>query len=176
MKKIKIIVVIALISQILFPVMPNNRLTGIEVFADILDTVETNELIDSSELSDEELISLISKTEAKNPELVAVREEIAEVFSNVETIDIQEFNDEQLEVFENLVDVIVEDSEFPTKEDAQDVEEVLVDFFDSESEVYQNVEATSSEMIDRIDDNHSSIFDPITGEEVLAASHGVISV
>lgn len=164
-----------LVAQICFPIFSSNNV-GEKVLADALANVEEGILSDTSKMTDEELVSMISETETNNPKLVAVREEIAEVFDENTELDIQVLNNEQIETFENLIEVVVDDTAFPTQEDAQDVKSVLMDFFNSESNLYKDIEATSEEMIDRIDENHSSIFDPISGEDVFAASRGWLSV
>ncbi|HPR81166.1 MAG TPA: hypothetical protein PK268_04600, partial [Enterococcus sp.] len=92
--------------------------------ADALANVEEGILSDTSKMTDEELVSMISETETNNPELVAVREEIADVFDENTELDIQVLNNEQIETFENLIEVVVDDTAFPTQEDAQVVKSV----------------------------------------------------
>ncbi|KPG74255.1 hypothetical protein AEQ18_00100 [Enterococcus sp. RIT-PI-f] len=84
-------------------------------------------------------------------------------------------NSEQEAILTNLVVQEADKINLPTEEDKDSYVQVMLDFYDSSSEVYQDIEAGSKVLLEEIDENHSSPLDPITGEDVLAASHGWIS-
>lgn len=91
-------------------------------------------------------------------------------------IDVSVMTDEQKEVLETLVVQAVEDMNLPTEADAEDTVQEVLNFFDSESEIYGDLEQLTEEVAEDIDENHSSIFDSISGEEVLAAKRGIVSI
>lgn len=126
-----------------------------------------------------EYLSVISNVKADD--VVGIDIEVPESLQEValdsnQEIDIQNMNSQELESFEQLIQQEVESAELPTDEDTEAYKQTLLDFFDSDSNVYQNVEAATEQAIDEINDNHESVLDKIDGEKVLAASHGTISV
>lgn len=63
----------------------------------------------------------------------------------------------------------------PTQSDFDDYVSAVLSVFNSESNNYQDVSAANDQLITELDENHSSIFDPLSGEKILAAKHGTIS-
>ncbi|HGH1683487.1 TPA: hypothetical protein ACJHMO_003582 [Enterococcus faecalis] len=83
--------------------------------------------------------------------------------------NIQDLNQEELTNFIEAVDVEVALADLPTEEDAEAYKQGLLDLFDPKSDVYNNVEGATEQIIEEIDSNHSSVFDKIDGEDALAA-------
>lgn len=85
--------------------------------------------------------------------------------------NISDLNATELQDFKEAVEVEVEVAlaDLPTKEDEEAYRKGLMDLFNPNSEVYNDIEAATEQVIEEIDENHSNIFDNIDGEEVLAA-------
>ncbi|MEB8416300.1 hypothetical protein NGG16_02480 [Enterococcus casseliflavus] len=117
------------------------------------------------------------KIETFSLEEEILQEELAEAFSDYESdeFDLQQMNAEQESILTTLITEEVDKLDLPTEEDRETYVQVMLDFYDSSSEVYQDIEASSKSLLEEIDENHSSPLDSITGEDVLAASHGWIS-
>ncbi|AWJ95573.1 hypothetical protein GRR92_14380 [Lactococcus lactis subsp. lactis] len=91
-------------------------------------------------------------------------------------IDIQNMNTQELKSFEQIVQEEAEKAELPTTEDTEVYKQTLLDLYDSNSAIYQDVSSATEQVIEEINENHDSLLDKITGEKVIAASHGTVSV
>lgn len=92
-----------------------------------------------------------------------------------ETIDIQRMDNTQQEAFRKIVEDSTKSLSLPTQSDFDDYVSAVLSVFNSESNNYQDVSAANDQLITELDENHSSIFDPLSGEKILAAKHGTIS-
>lgn len=77
--------------------------------------------------------------------------------------------------FTAAVNQAAENADLPTEEDKEAFKQAIIDYFTPGTEVYQNVTATTDQVIDEINENHKSPLDKITGEKVMASAHGAIS-
>ncbi len=108
------------------------------------------------------------------PEVDEVRiENLEENIVNGDYVSIQDLNSEELESFLKAVDVEVSLADLPTEEDKEVYKQGLIDLFDSESNVYNDLESTTEQIIKEIDGNHTGIFDKVDGEEALAANYRI---
>lgn len=108
-------------------------------------------------------------------EVFDLTEEDTEVLEELSTeidgqIDIAVMSEEEQQVFQTLVEQAVAALELPTEEDANDTTQEILNFFNSNTEIYGNLEELTQEVLSEIDENHSSIFDHISGEKVIAAT------
>ena len=91
-------------------------------------------------------------------------------------INVQNMNAQELKSFKELVQQEAEKVNLPTAEDTEAYKQTLLDLYDSNSSVYQDIESATKQVIKEINDNHENVLDKINGEKVLAAKHGTISV
>lgn len=91
-------------------------------------------------------------------------------------INVDEMNKQDLSNFEAIISAEAQKAKMPTKEDEEAYKQALYDFFDSKSDIYQDATAATTQVIDEINENHEDILDKISGEKVMAASHGALSV
>ncbi|WP_273710300.1 hypothetical protein [Leuconostoc mesenteroides] len=104
------------------------------------------------------------------------QQNIQDINDESSTIDVATMNSEDKASFEKLIQNSVEQMDLPSDADAKDAETQLLGFFDSNSENYQNIQKTTENLSNDIDENHASMLDNVTGEKVLAANHGTVSV
>lgn len=104
------------------------------------------------------------------------QQNIQDINDESSTIDVATMNSEDKESFEKLIQNAVEQMDLPSDADAKDAKTQLLGFFDSNSENYQNIQKTTENLSNDIDENHASVLDNVTGEKVLAANHGTVSV
>jgi len=174
--------IVVMTTSIILTGFPLNVLVQNITGENVLETAVLAEEIsgDIPELpSDAELLKLAEQKIAESsPEEMKVQKEAIEVFSDYssEEFDVQEMTTEQEKVLTELIVVEAEKIDLPTEEDKESYVQEMLDFYDSNSENYQDLEKTTEELVEEIDENHSSILDPINGEDVLAASHGLVSV
>ena len=136
-------------------------------------------IIDTSSLSDQELEQLIKDLDneiSQNDK--EINADLLQAFENdnLETIDLKNMTKNQIDSFTKYIEKEVESIDLPTEEDEESYKQVMLDFFNSDSEIYGNIEEATTELISEIDSNHSSPFDNLSGEEVLAAKRGWVSV
>lgn len=140
--------------EIVVPSITAHRNYGVEYLSNVSSNVKADDVVD-----------------------IEIPESLQEVaLDSNQEIDIQDMNSQELESFEKLVQQEAENVELPTAEDTEVYKQTLLDLYDSNSSVYQDISAATDQAIDEINDNHESLLDKIDGEEVLAASHGTISV
>ncbi|MDR0898835.1 MAG: hypothetical protein LBM27_00595 [Lactobacillaceae bacterium] len=95
---------------------------------------------------------------------------------NVEDIpDLNSMNPDQRQVFMEIIRQTAVNMDLPSAADTEDAFNVLKNIFNSSSDLYLNLTGATTELIDDINENHESPFDSITGEQVLAANHGLIA-
>lgn len=158
-KKYKVLS-LALIGMMTFevtaPSFAHGNHVGYQALSKVSNYVSADDTVDNQAIDEAKLDEFI-----KNPK---------------ETIDIQKMDTNERENFEKMAQEEAEKAEMPTAEDTEAYKQTLIDLFDSKSDIYQNPEEATAQIIDEIDENHEDIMDKITGEKVLAASHGTISV
>lgn len=108
-------------------------------------------------------------------ELTEEEKEIITEYDENEIIDTNTMNEDQKEVFKSMVEQSVAAMELPTTEDEASTVEELLSFFDSSSDSYGDLEVTTENIVEEIDKNHESIFDNISGSDVIAARR-IVSV
>lgn len=112
-------------------------------------------------------------------ELTENEKEIINEYDDNEIIDVNNMTVEQKEVFENMIIQAVAEMDLPTSEDEESTTNEIMDFFNSDTESYGDLEETTENIIEEIDSNHETVFDRfydgISGEEVIAASK-IVSV
>ena len=104
------------------------------------------------------------------------KQDVIEATEDDINIDINVMDMSTRESFEKIVENAVGQMNLPTDDDKQDAFNQVLAIFDSSSENYNNLEIATDNLVVDIDDNHKSVWDSVTGEEVLAARHGAISV
>ena len=103
-------------------------------------------------------------------------DKLEEFVSNPEDIvTTDEMSQEEFEEFKVIVYAEANSLNLPTKEDVEVYAQSIIDLYTPNSSNYLDLAATTEKIIDGIDENHKNLFDYISGEEVLAASHGAIS-
>ncbi|MFK4899328.1 hypothetical protein [Lactococcus petauri] len=124
----------------------------------------------------EQLSNLTTKVKADDLN-IEVPESLQEVAMDPnEEINLRNMNAEELKAFEQLAQEEAEKADLPTTEDTEAYKQTLLDLFDSNSSIYQDIAGATDQVIEEINDNHASPLDKITGKKVLAAKHGTISV
>lgn len=96
---------------------------------------------------------------------------LSEIDKNIQEDNYTDMNELTKTEKENFIQAVIVETELaglPTEEDKEVYKQALIDLFDSNSEVYNDVEATTEQVIEGIDENHSSPFDFISGDDVLA--------
>ncbi|MCH1713479.1 MULTISPECIES: hypothetical protein [Lactococcus] len=83
---------------------------------------------------------------------------------------------EELKNFEEAAQQEAEKADLPTQEDREAYKKTLMDLYDPNSSVYQDLQGATDRLIEEINENHQSVLDKVTSERVLAAKHGTISV
>ncbi|HFI0796420.1 TPA: hypothetical protein ACGO8I_001747 [Streptococcus suis] len=106
----------------------------------------------------------------------ANEEKLGEFISNPEeVITTDKMSKEEFEEFKMIVYAEANSLNLPTQEDVNVYAQSIIDLYTPGSSNYLDLVATTEKIIDGIDENHENLFDYISGEEVLAANHGVIS-
>lgn len=181
-KKYVKFVIIIISTSVILTGFPLNLFFQKEDTSSILESFASaseNDTFIPSIQSDEELLRLAnSKIESMTVDEKEFQEEAVKAFSSYsdDEIDIQEMNAEQEQVLTQLIEDNAKTINFPTEADKDSYIDVMLSFYDSTSGNFQNIEEASQALVEEIDKNHSSPADKITGETVLAASHGWISV
>lgn len=125
----------------------------------------------------EQLSNLTSTVKADDSFNIEIPESLQNnVLNSNQEIDIQNMNAQELKAFKQMVQAEAEKAELPTYEDTEAYRQALLDIYDSSSLVYQDVAGATEQVIEAINGNHQNPLDKITGEKVLAASHGTVSV
>ena len=92
------------------------------------------------------------------------------------SLDINLMPPDVKQTFEQVIKNAVIAMNLPTSADTEDAYIQILGLFDSKSENYNNLEKVTTNLIIAIDENHQTLLDHVTGENVLAARHGTISV
>lgn len=83
---------------------------------------------------------------------------------------------EELKNFEEAAQQEAEKADLPTQEDREAYKKALIDLYNPNSSVYQDLQGATDQLIEEINENYQSVLDKVTPERVLAAKHGTISV
>jgi len=83
---------------------------------------------------------------------------------------------EELKNFEEAAQQEAEKADLPTQEDREAYKKALIDLYNPNSSVYQDLQGETDQLIEEINENYQSVLDKVTPERVLAAKHGTISV
>jgi len=105
--------------------------------------------------------------------------EQANLQNNVNTntyLDINLMPPDIKQSFEKIVKNAVVAMNLPTNADTEDAYIQILGLFDSKSDNYNNLEKVTKNLIIAINENHQTLLDHVTGENILAARHGTISV
>lgn len=83
---------------------------------------------------------------------------------------------EELKNFEEAAQQEAEKADLPTQEDREAYKKALIDLYNPNSSVYQDLQGATDQLIEEINENYQSVLDKVTPERVLAAKHGTISI
>lgn len=151
---------ITLLSILIFeataPSIIHQKNFAVQYLTKVTTSVSADDLNDDSSIDDENLQKLID-----NPE---------------EIINTQQMTPEELKNFEEAAQQEAEKADLPTQEDREAYKKTLMDLYDPNSSVYQDLQGATDRLIEEINENHQSVLDKVTSEHVLAAKHGTISV
>ncbi|MDR0199015.1 MAG: hypothetical protein LBI43_00375 [Streptococcaceae bacterium] len=104
-------------------------------------------------------------------------QKIQEFISNpTQVINLNTMDAEERKEFNLLAENEAIKANLPTPEDTEAYKTALISLYDPNSSNYHNIADATQQVIDDINKNHEDILDNISGEKVLAASHGTISV
>ena len=145
-----------LIFEATAPSIIHQKNFAVQYLTKVTTSVSADDLNDDSSIDDENLQKLID-----NPE---------------EIINTEQMTPEELKNFEEAAQQEAEKADLPTQEDREAYKKTLMDLYDPNSSVYQDLQGATDRLIEEINENHQSVLDKVTSERVLAAKHGTISV
>lgn len=159
MRRIAIFSILLITAPTILQTLLPKHDTGLQIIKEA--TVSADENTDNS--------SVLSETETK--ELSEFSEQNAD-----QMIDVQNMNSVQKEAFRKIIEENVNNLNLPTQEDVNDFVDMTISVYDSNSDNYQDISSANDQLIDELDENHDSISDSLSGEKILAAGHGSVSV
>ncbi|WP_270234442.1 hypothetical protein [Lactococcus garvieae] len=142
-----------LIFEATAPSIIHQKNFAVQYLTKVTTSVSADDLNDDSSIDDENLQKLID-----NPE---------------EIINTQQMTPEELKNFEEAAQQEAEKADLPTQEDREAYKKTLMDLYDPNSSVYQDLQGATDRLIEEINENHQSVLDKVTSEHVLAGAINV---